>query len=285
MAGRVLSALVAALPLTAASSSAAGTQQLRGLHSANATTLLAEPRPAPSSHLVWSPSIKYCLSSDGNEVKSDTKVHLWECDDTWRSVGQNFQLDGYGLIKMAANPDYCVVPDGDHKNGARIRLGKCSHHPRERWSFQYSGNIQLSGTNMCLVIDANKAKNGAKIQLWECSGTAAQDWVRLALGPGGRNAFAVPNKDSACRGLFNPVNAKKMCAVAAQALQPDAGCYGRAWSDVVYTVEEHTWPLGCMFYGAAGNGCGLDFNPVGKALQAPKQDGVELQVLCAVTVR
>ncbi|CAK9002588.1 unnamed protein product [Durusdinium trenchii] len=69
----------------------------------------------------------FCLSADANQLENGVKVHLWECDNTWQSKGQNFVVDAENRFRMHANTDYCLVVDGDHfVNGAKIQLWKCN---------------------------------------------------------------------------------------------------------------------------------------------------------------
>eukprot|EP00439_Symbiodinium_sp_Y106_P025046 s4133_g3.t1 len=224
--------------------------QLRGsgisVAGENATILTksAVKKASSSAHLAWMPDLSFCLSSDGNRIGNGVKVQLWHCDQKWHSGGQNFFLDEAGRIRMHQNPDYCVVIDGDrYENGAKIQLWKCSDsNKHQTWYFNNVGQIEARNApnQMCLVIDGNQAFNGAKIQLWSCqwSSSKLQDWVKIALGPSGSRAYALPNEDKACAFPFEPVGTTTAdCVEAAEAVRPGEGCHwGAGWADVVSEV-------------------------------------------------
>ena len=225
------------------------------------------------------PDLSFCLSSDGNRIGNGVKVQLWRCDQKWRSGGQNFFLDEAGRIRMHQNSEYCVVIDGDkYENGAKIQLWRCSDsNKHQTWYFNDVGQIEARNapTQMCLVIDSNQGFNGAKIQLWSCqqSSDKLQDWVRIALGPSGSRAYALPNEDKACTFPFEPVGATAAnCVEAAEAVRPGEGCHwGGGWADVISEVSYPDWPQGCHFYSACQGGCSLGFNPMGQGSSVPSQ--------------
>ncbi|CAJ1347977.1 unnamed protein product [Effrenium voratum] len=195
--------------------------------------VLATVKKAPVvEHLVYGASPNFCLSSDGNRIKNNVKLHLWECDRSWTSVGQNFHVDEAGRIRSSADPAYCVVIDGDKSvNGAKIQLWECNDaNENQRWSVPNQGQIPShSNYDMRLVVDGNHASNGAKIQLWSCGALSTeaaklQDWVKVTRAPSGR-AYATPHEDYACQAPFKAVE-RAQCAEAADTLQPGEGCYG-----------------------------------------------------------
>lgn len=236
-------------------------------------------------HLAWTHMPNFCLSADANQLENGVKVHLWECDNTWQSKGQNFVVDAENRFRMHANTDYCLVVDGDHfVNGAKIQLWKCNEkNPNQRWYSQMTGQISSSSEpSMCLVIDGNNAFNGAKIQMWSCEGNSQlKEWMRLVLGPGAK-VFGVPNEDGACEAPFEAVDSSlKACVDAAEAMRPGSGCYSSQWESVVTTDYQPTWPRGCYFYAACQGGCGLYFNPSGKGKSCPSQgDCMSISVIC-----
>jgi len=256
----------------------------------------AQGSVAPFSHMLWAPSVSYCLSADGNQIANGVSIQLWECDQTWRSAGQNMYFDVQGRLRMYSDPEYCVVVDGDARsNGARVQLWKCSDgNAKQPWSFQHSGQVRASGaaTPMCLVIDGNRAFNGAKIQLWSCVDARAdrnQNWVQLSRGGDGAGgaAYAVPGEDGACEWPFAPVDASEWaCAAAAEALRPGQGCQWpgsplKHWAEVVTRRDKPSWPRGCYFYGACQGGCSLDFNPEGAGASCPTQGQcMSIDVIC-----
>merc|ERR1712066_497824 len=61
----------------------------------------------------WMQDPSYCLSADGNTVGNGVKLQLWNCDESWGSSGQIFDVSVPGQIKVHADPKYCVVVDGD----------------------------------------------------------------------------------------------------------------------------------------------------------------------------
>ena len=248
---------------------AAADSALRG---SNAT------RRAPAvEHLAYGASPNFCLSSDGNRIGNGVKLHLWECDRSWSSVGQNFRVDEAGRIRSSADPAYCVVIDGDKLvNDAKIQLWKCNEaNENQRWSVNNDGQIASQNNyGMCMVVDGNHASNGAKIQLWSCSTTsteaaALQDWLKVARAPSGR-AYATPHEDFACRAPFVPVD-RAQCVEAAEALRPNQGCYGQGWPEVLFEAQLPSWPKGCMFYGACQGGCSLYYNAEGTGAKNPEQ--------------
>lgn len=272
--------------------------QLRGGGNSSAAGLRSASAAAPAAHLVWKGDrTMYCLSSDGNRIGDGVKVQLWECDQTWRSSGQNFYLDADGRIRMHADPSYCMVIDGDeYRDGAKIQLWRCdTANKHQIWQIGQSGQIQQANPRrdaepMCVSIDANKAFNGAKIQVWSCVG-AVQDWLKVSLGQGGRFAYAAPNEDKACASPFAPVSrSAEACVDAAEAVRPGSGCYYLTgslypWSKVVQTVSEPSWPQGCSFYGACQGGYGLYFNPSGTGGSCPTQgDCMAIDVICQMAL-
>ncbi|CAK9002542.1 unnamed protein product [Durusdinium trenchii] len=236
-------------------------------------------------HLAWTHMPNFCLSADANQLENGVKVHLWECDNTWQSKGQNFVVDAENRFRMHANTDYCLVVDGDHfVNGAKIQLWKCNEkNPNQRWYSQMTGQISSSSEpSMCLVIDGNNAFNGAKIQMWSCEGNSQlKEWMRLVLGPGAK-VFGVPNEDGACEAPFEALDSSlKACVDAAEAMRPGSGCYSSQWESVVTTDYQPTWPRGCYFYAACQGGCGLYFNPSGQGKSCPSQgDCMSISVIC-----
>jgi len=256
-----------------------GSISLAGDNNATLLTKRAATKAPSSTHLAWMPDLSFCLSSDGNRIGNGVKVQLWRCDQKWRSGGQNFFLDEAGRIRMHQNSEYCVVIDGDkYENGAKIQLWRCSDsNKHQTWYFNDVGQIEARNapTQMCLVIDSNQGFNGAKIQLWSCqqSSDKLQDWVRIALGPSGSRAYALPNEDKACTFPFEPVGATAAnCVEAAEAVRPGEGCHwGGGWADVISEVSYPDWPQGCHFYSACQGGCSLGFNPMGQGSSVPSQ--------------
>jgi len=279
----------------AALASAAEEQPQLRLRGSNATFLTTAVKKASSSaHLAWMPDLSFCLSSDGNRIGNGVKVQLWQCDNKWHSIGQNFFLDDSGRIRMHLNPDYCLVIDGDkYENGAKIQLWKCNDsNKHQTWYFNDAGQIQArnSPTQMCLVIDSNQAFNGAKIQLWSCQRPSdkLQDWVKIALSPSGSRAYALPDEDKACKFPFEPVATDTAaCVEAAEAIRPGQGCHwGGGWADVVSEVSYSNWPQGCYFYAACQGGCSLGFNPTGQGSSCPTQgECMSISMICQMSLQ
>mmetsp|Transcript_29938 Transcript_29938/g.64545 ORF Transcript_29938/g.64545 Transcript_29938/m.64545 type:complete len:231 (-) Transcript_29938:84-776(-) len=140
----------------------------------------------------WTADPTLCLSSEGNRIGNGIRMQLWKCDETWSSPGQIFkqQLLRWAAderIRMAFNPEYCVVVDNDDfKNGAKIQLWKCDDSNEMQdwvlWSHfggSCSGMIAAQATDKeyCMVVDGNNGFDGAKVQLWKCAGDQyAKTW-------------------------------------------------------------------------------------------------------------
>eukprot|EP00438_Fugacium_kawagutii_P024330 Skav216814 [mRNA] locus=scaffold135:125652:130382:- [translate_table: standard] len=116
-------------------------------------------------HLAWSKQPNFCLSSDHNRIENGAKVHLWECDQSFQSVGQNFVVDSQNRIRMHANREYCLVVDGDEfANGAKIQLWKCNErNDNQRWFTNLMGQVSsYKQPNFCVVIDGTLAAGGCR---------------------------------------------------------------------------------------------------------------------------
>jgi len=266
--------------------------QLRGAANASATLWSGS---ATKAHFVWKDrQTQFCLSSDGNRVGNGVKVQLWECDQTWKSGGQNFFLDRDGRIRAQQDPSYCMVVDGDDfKDGAKVQLWKCdAGNSKQLWQFWLSGQIQsvMSPSPMCVAVDGNRAVNGAKVQVWSCT-PAVQDFLMVSLSASGRVAYAAPDEDKACASPFEPVSdGMAACAAAAEAIRPGSGCQFfsgplLSWSKVVREVNYPTWPQGCSFYSACQGGCSLYSNPSGMGASCPTQGScMSISVICQMAV-
>ena len=120
----------------------------------------------------------FCLSTDGNRIGNGVRLQMWKCVG---SSGQLWDLDsGDGTqIRLHADPSYCVSVDGNHfRNGAKMQMWKCHDEERNQaftnWATERClgcGRLspQPTNTDMCMVIDNNRAHNGAKVQLWKCA--------------------------------------------------------------------------------------------------------------------
>jgi len=253
------------------------------LRGANGTKLTTSRANTPL-HLAWAKHENFCLSSDGNRIANGVKVHLWDCDNSFESQGQNFMVDESNRIRMYANPEYCLVIDGDEfANGSKIQLWKCNEkNDNQRWFSDLMGSINAyNQPGFCLVIDGNEAFNGAKIQLWSCNGAPElKAWMKIALAANGR-AFGVPKSDSACQAPFEAATSQEACLQAAEALRPGQGCMWGKWKDVIAEDSKPNWPRGCYFYGACQGGCGLYFNPTGEGQNCPSQgDCMSISMIC-----
>lgn len=240
-------------------------------------------------HLAWTKLANFCLSSDGNRIENGVKVHLWDCDQSFQSIGQNFFVDQQNRIRMHSNLEYCLVIDGDDfSNGSKIQLWKCDEkNERQRWFTNLVGQIvSYEQPGFCLVLDGNRAFNGAKIQLWTCTGDLdLKSWMKIVRAPLGR-AFAVPNADRACEAPFEAVTtSQEACLQAAEALRPEQGCMWGKWKDVIAEDNKPSWPKGCYFYGACQGGCGLYWNPTGAGKSCPTEgDCMSISVICQLKI-
>eukprot|EP00437_Effrenium_voratum_P033005 CAMPEP_0181471878 /NCGR_PEP_ID=MMETSP1110-20121109/39304_1 /TAXON_ID=174948 /ORGANISM="Symbiodinium sp., Strain CCMP421" /LENGTH=299 /DNA_ID=CAMNT_0023596915 /DNA_START=47 /DNA_END=947 /DNA_ORIENTATION=+ len=220
------------------------------------------PEVQAAFHVSYGASPRFCLSSDGN-IGDGVKLHLWDCDSSWSSVGQNFHLDEARRLRSTADPAYCVVIDGDKNvNGAKIHLWKCDEaNENQRWSVPSQGQIRSKqNSDMCLAVEGNHSFNGAKIQLWSCATVRTEDaflqgWVKVIRAPSGRG-YATPREDHACEAPFVAIEPEN-CVEAAETMQPRQVCRG-SWTEVFFEKEQPAWPLGCMFFGAAVGAAAFD---------------------------
>lgn len=105
-------------------------------------------------------------------------MQLWQCAD---GSGQFFDFEyntgsrAGSLLRLARNPDYCVVIDGNQGyDGARLQLWTCDpNNAAQRWSWGRASGPYVTYSNevhhdKCIVVDGNRAYNGNGLQVWSC---------------------------------------------------------------------------------------------------------------------
>ncbi|CAL1136142.1 unnamed protein product, partial [Cladocopium goreaui] len=175
------------------------------------------PRTGRAKLCSASSMVEAALESQTSKESQESEIS-WTATKTWSSPGQIFkqQLLRWAAderIRMAFNPEYCVVVDNDDfKNGAKIQLfpvtavarWKCDDSNEMQdwvlWSHfggSCSGMIAAQATDKeyCMatwlvlvgcskVVDGNNGFDGAKVQLWKCAGDQyAKTWTEPILGP------------------------------------------------------------------------------------------------------
>merc|ERR1712048_576293 len=137
----------------------------------------------------WGADQTLCLSVKDNTFFDGQNIWLWSCQVSVSaarglllgSIGQKFIYEpGYngGLIKLEADPRYCVVIDGNQgQDGANIQLWTCdSSVDAQRWFEIGKIQFQNAANKKCIVVKENQGYNGNKVELGACEGDAEYKW-------------------------------------------------------------------------------------------------------------
>lgn len=141
---------------------------------------LTEPSGAVPRHSQWkvaktgeielAENPKLRLNVQGGEIKEGAPLILWPC-----SAGNNeiFDFADNGLIKLRANPEYCLNAEGGAVDGAKIITWPCAQsgvpNPNEAFEHGKDKRIRLrEHPDKCINVKESHIAHGTELVVWSC---------------------------------------------------------------------------------------------------------------------
>lgn len=139
--------------------------------------------PAGVIELLENPQLR--LNSKGGKMEEGDQIVLWPC------AAQNHEIFDFagGLVKLRANPLFCLNAQGGTNLGAKIVTWPCSHRgfPEEHEGFEFGkdGRIRLKKhPDKCITVKEGRLELGTEVVLWKCGQTNAHTHDRFVYKDG-----------------------------------------------------------------------------------------------------
>mmetsp|Transcript_104797 Transcript_104797/g.291863 ORF Transcript_104797/g.291863 Transcript_104797/m.291863 type:complete len:337 (-) Transcript_104797:81-1091(-) len=147
----------------------------RGLHRTRHTGSTVDDyvvRGWEPAAITWATHPEKCWDVNRKEsgnFYNGMQIQIWDCD----ANPDKFMVPagGFGPIKLADNPEYCLDAPG---NSSTLQFWRCSEAPRANTLFVVpfgkKGLIQpANDKRKCVDVPRERTYNGAKVQQWRCS--------------------------------------------------------------------------------------------------------------------